>query len=330
MPATPSAPTRELPELLVLLEPDALREGLLHDARVGLTAASRTLPPKYFYDDAGSELFEDITRLPEYYQTRAERALLAAHADDIAAASGAEALVELGSGSSEKTGLLLGALAAAGTLADYVAVDVSPGALHGALELLARERPAVRVTGVVADFERHLRQLPAPGRRLVAFLGGTLGNLDPAQRARFLTDLAGGLTSGESVLLGVDLVKDPARLVAAYDDAAGVTAAFNRNVLRVLDRQLGADFDPDDFDHVAVWDAEAEWIEMRLRARRDLRVRVPDLDLDLAFAEGEEMRTEISAKFRREGICAELVAAGLEPAGWWTDGDFALVLALRP
>ena len=317
------------PELLVLLQPSDLRDALLHDARAGLTSSPKTLPPKYFYDDAGSDLFEEITRLPEYYPTRAERGLLRAHADEIAELSGAAALVELGSGSSEKTGLLLDALTAAGTLTDYVAVDVSDGALRGALGELGASRPDLRVTGVVADFERHLGALPAPGRRLVAFLGGTIGNLAPQQRARFLADLVGGLDAGETLLIGVDLVKDVDRLVAAYDDAAGVTARFNRNVLSVLDRQLGADFDPADFDHLARWNAEEEWIEMRLRARDDLRVHIPALDLEVVFEEGEEMRTEISAKFRREGVRAELDAAGLELAGWFTDGDFALALAVR-
>ncbi|GAA4108685.1 L-histidine N(alpha)-methyltransferase [Nocardioides fonticola] len=315
--------------LLELLDPSSLRDALLTDARAGLTASPKALPPKYFYDARGSELFEEITRLPEYYPTRAERGLLRAHAAEIVAAAGAEALVELGSGSSEKTGLLLDALAAAGSAGAYVPVDVSPAALRGAVAELAASRPALRVEPVVADFEDpdHLRALPRPGRRLVAFLGGTIGNLVPAERRRFLGRIADMLDPGESMLLGVDLVKDADRLVAAYDDAAGVTAAFNRNVLRVLDRELGADFDPDDFEHVALWDPEQEWIEMRLRARTARAVRVADLGLTVLFEQGEEMRTEISAKFRRAGIEAELDAVGLTPAGWWTDGDFALVLA---
>lgn len=319
-------------ELLRLLRPEALREGLLADARAGLTASAKSLPPKYFYDDRGSDLFEEITRLPEYYPTRAERGLLRTHAAEIADAAGAQALVELGSGSSEKTGWLLDALAAAEAgLSGYVPVDVSPGALRGAVAELAVQRPDLPVEAVVADFEdpAHLAALPQPGRRLLALLGGTIGNLVPDQRHRFLGRVAEVLDPGESLLLGFDLVKDAERLVTAYDDAAGVTAAFNRNVLHVLNRELGADFDPEGFDHVAVWDAEHEWIEMRLRSRTDQSVRVPALDLDVEFAAGEEMRTEISAKFRREGIEAELDHAGYAPGGWWTDGDFALALGVR-
>jgi L-histidine N-alpha-methyltransferase len=317
------------PDLLVLLSPGDLRAALERDAREGLTANPKWLPPKYFYDDRGSDLFEEITRLPEYYPTRAERGLLVRHADEIAAAAGAEVLVELGSGSSEKTRLLLDALDRADRLAAYVPVDVSPGALTGALLALAAERPGLPVAGVVADFERHLGDLPRPGRRLVAFLGGTIGNLQPAERSRFLTAVAAALAPGECLLVGVDLVKDVDRLVAAYDDAQGVTAEFNKNVLSVLNRELGGDFDPSAFEHVAVWDADQEWIEMRLRATRAMTPRLTELDLDVPFAAGEELRTEISAKFRRPGIEAELDAAGFDPAGWWTDDDFALVLARK-
>ncbi|NYG57171.1 L-histidine N-alpha-methyltransferase [Nocardioides daedukensis] len=313
----------------VLLQPGDLREGLEHDARVGLTSTPKTLPPKYFYDATGSELFEQITRLPEYYQTRTEHALLTEHAGAIAKRAGADVLLELGSGSSEKTRLLLDALRDTGGLAGYVPVDVSASALREAVEALRRDYPGLAVHGAVADYDHHLDRLPHLGTRLVAFLGGTLGNFPPPARATFLADLARGMEPGESLLLGVDLVKDPARLVAAYDDSAGVTAAFNRNVLTVLNRELGADFDPAAFGHVAVWDAENEWIEMRLRATRSMLVQVPALDLHVAFAEGEEMRTEISAKFRSEGIEAELVEAGFELEELWTDasGDYALVLA---
>lgn len=313
----------------VLLEPGALRAALITDARAGLTATPKWLPPKYFYDARGSELFEEITRLPEYYPTRTERSLLAAIAPEIAAVAGAEVLLELGSGSSEKTGFLLDALAGAGRLAAYVPVDVSPAALDGAVTELAATRPNLTVVPVVADFEHHLAELPAPGRRLVAFLGSTIGNFAPAERARFLRDLAAALAPGESVLLGLDLVKDSRRLVAAYDDSAGVTAEFNRNVLRVLNRELDADFDVDAFRHVARWDPEQEWMEMRLCATRPMRVRVAALDLTVAFAADEEIRTEISAKFRRERIAPELAEAGLDLVGWWTDpdADYALALA---
>lgn len=316
-------------DLTVLLGPSDLRSGLERDARDGLTAAPRRLPPKYFYDDRGSELFEEITRLPEYYPTRAERALLHRHATEMADRAGAESLVELGSGSSEKTGLLLDAMAAAGTLVSYVPVDVSAGALRGAAVDLLSSRRELPVHAVVADFEQHLGDLPRHGRRLIAFLGGTLGNFEPASRQRFLGEIGGALEPGESLLLGVDLVKDPARLVAAYDDSAGVTAEFNRNVLRVLNRELQGDFDVESFRHVAVWDADHEWMEMRLRAARPMKVRLEALDLVLDLAEDEEIRTEISAKFRRAGIEAELRAVGLTPTGWWSDGDYALVLARR-
>ena len=315
----------------VLLDPADLRSGLEADARAGLTSSPKTLPPKYFYDAAGSELFEEITRLPEYYQTRTEHALLSRYAEEIALAAGAEVLLELGSGSSEKTRLLLDAMRRTDILAGYVPVDVSASALRGAVAALAQDYPELAVRGAVADYDRHLDALPAPGTRLVAFLGSTLGNFAPPERARFLKSLAGGMADGETLLLGLDLVKDTDRLVAAYDDAAGVTAAFNRNVLQVLNRELRADFDVPAFQHVAVWDRAEEWIEMRLRATRTMAVRLPVLDLQVTFAEGEEMRTEISAKFRRDGIETELAAVGFRLERWWTDAaeDYALLLARK-
>jgi L-histidine N-alpha-methyltransferase len=315
----------------VHLAPDAAARALEHDVRAGLLATPKTLPPKWFYDDRGSELFDAITRLPEYYPTRTERSILVAHARDIAERTKADTLVELGSGTSEKTRLLLDALRDAGTLDRFVPFDVSEQTLRDAAVAVAREYPGVRVHAVVGDFEHHLHTLPGDGTRLVAFLGSTIGNLAPAPRARFLADLAATLVPGDSLLLGTDLVKDPARLVAAYDDDAGVTAAFNRNVLRVIDRELDADFDPDAFEHVARYDSVAEWIEMRLRATRAQTVHVRALDLDVEFAAGEELRTEISAKFRRDGVERELAAAGFTLAEWWTDpaADFALSLSFR-
>ena len=300
---------------------------LIEDVQCGLSDEPRWLPPKYFYDDRGSELFDQITRLPEYYPTRAERELLARHADDIVLAADARVLLELGSGSSEKSTILLDALDRAGHLTAYVPVDVSASALGGALVDLARARPTLPVHPVVADFEHHLSDLPAPGRRMVAFLGSTIGNFTPADRGEFFARLADALQPGETFLLGVDLVKDPQRLVAAYDDAAGVTAEFNRNVLRVLNRELDGDFVPEDFEHVAIWDADQEWIEMRLRARRAMTVSLPGAGLSLTLDAGEEIRTEISAKFRRLTVESELVAAGFRLLGWWTDGDYALALA---
>ena len=307
------------------LPPDYRAASLRADALAGLTATPKSLPPKWFYDAQGSALFEKITELPEYYPTRAERSILRAAADEIARLSQARVLVELGSGSSEKTRLLLSALRAAGTLEAYVPVDVSESALAGAEEALAVEYPGLAVHAVVSDFEQYLGLEQPPsggdtaGPRLVAFLGSTIGNMVPAERAAFLRRVRASLRPGDSFLLGTDLVKDVGVLVAAYDDSAGVTAAFNKNVLAVLNAELGADFDLDAFEHVAVWDPANEWIEMRLRSTAQQRARVRDLDLDVRFAAGEEMRTEVSAKFRRAGVEAELAAAGLAMRAWWTD-----------
>ncbi len=297
------------------------------DARAGLTASPKALPPKWFYDARGSALFEQITQLPEYYPTRTERALLERSVAEIAAASGAETLVELGSGSSVKTRLLLNAFSA--TLRRYVPQDVSEPALRLALDALTVEYPALELHGVVGDFTRHLDRLPRGGRRMVAFLGGTIGNLVPAERAAFLTQLRSVLRPGEQFLLGTGLVVEEDLLVAAYDDASGVTAEFNRNVLRVLNRELGADFEPDAFTHVALWNRQHEWVEMRLRADRAMTVHVRDLDLTVEFAAGEEMRTEVSAKFRPGGVRGWLEATGFELTRTWTDADerFALTLA---
>ncbi|MFE6666422.1 L-histidine N(alpha)-methyltransferase [Streptomyces sp. NPDC057697] len=311
--------TRTLPE-------DATDAALRADVLHGLTRHPKTLPPKWFYDARGSELFEEITRLPEYYPTRAEREILIDRADEIARVSGARTLIELGSGSSEKTRHLLDALPA---LHSYVPVDVSESALRGAAQALLAQRPELSVHALIADFTGGLALPGTPGPRLIAFLGGTIGNLLPEGRAAFLKSVRSLLSPGDALLLGTDLVKEEGVLVAAYDDAAGVTAEFNRNVLRVVNRELGADFEPAAFDHVALWDPERAWIEMRLRARRAHTVKVPALDLLVGFEAGEEMRTEVSAKFRQEGVRAELDAAGLRLDQWWTDsgGRFALSLA---
>ncbi|NDU72867.1 L-histidine N(alpha)-methyltransferase [Actinomadura sp. DSM 109109] len=311
------------------LTADDLAKTLRRDVREGLAGTPKTLPPKWFYDERGSALFEEITRLEEYYPTRREREILAARAPDIAAATGARTLLELGAGSGEKTRLLLEALA--GTLRTYVPVDVSGEFLEQAAAGIAADHPGLAVRAVAADYEQHLPLLPGGERRLVAFLGGTIGNMAPAERIGFLGGVRATMDEDGFLLLGADLVKDPGRLVRAYDDAAGVTAAFNRNVLAVVNRELDADFDIGAFAHVAVWNAAEEQIEMRLRSLRDQDVRVRGLDLGVTFAEGEEMRTEISAKFRRERLEAELGAAGMELAEFWTDeaGDFSLTLA-RP
>ncbi len=310
------------------LSPGALREALAADVRAGLSARPRALPPKWFYDARGSRLFEQITRLPEYYPTRRERQLLQQHAREIATLTAADTLVELGSGTSEKTRLLLDALSEVGALERFVPFDVDETVLLAAGASIAGDYPAVTVHAVCGDFDHHLPLLPSGGRRLVAFLGGTIGNLLPADRVQFLTDLTATLSAGDALLLGTDLVKDPGRLIRAYDDAAGVTAQFNQNVLHVLARELGADLDVNGFGHVAVWDPDAQWIEMRLRALAPQVVRVLDLEID--FVEGEELRTEVSAKFTRPRLETELGAAGLRLARWWTDpaGDYALSLAL--
>ncbi|MFG2883606.1 L-histidine N(alpha)-methyltransferase [Streptomyces sp. NPDC048297] len=312
--------TRTLPE-------DATDAALRADVRDGLTAQPKWLPPKWFYDARGSELFEQITELPEYYPTRAEREILIARSGEIAAASGARTLVELGSGSSEKTRHLIDALT---SLEAYVPVDVSESALVQAGQALIGERPGLDVHALIADFTAPLALPVTPGPRLVAFLGGTIGNLLPAERAEFLTSVRSLLTPGDGLLLGTDLVKDERVLVRAYDDAAGVTAAFDKNVLAVVNRELGADFDLAAFDHVALWDERREWIEMRLRSRTAQTVKVPALDLAVDFAAGEDLRTEVSAKFRREGVSTELAKADLELTRWWTDseGRFALSLSV--
>jgi L-histidine N-alpha-methyltransferase len=311
--------------------PDGFLAGALRaDVLAGLTAPAKTLPPKWFYDERGSELFEKITRLDEYYPTRAERAILRSAAAQIAAAAGARTLVELGAGAADKTRLLLDAMREEGTLRSFVPVDVSESALIEAAQRVVDAYPGLAVTAVVSDFEEHLGLPAGSGPRLVAFLGGTIGNLLPGQRAEFLASLRARLRPGDSFLLGTDLVKDAEVLVAAYDDAAGVTAAFNMNILSVINTSLGANFDVEAFEHVAVWDEAQEWIEMRLRSLQRQTVTLPAIDLTVEFADGEEMRTEVSAKFREQGVRAELAAAGFDMRCWWTDaaGQFGVSLSV--
>lgn len=313
----------------VYLTPAELDATLRAEALRGLTSTPKHLSPTLLYDERGSALFEQITELPEYYPTRTEFALLCEHAGEIADTTRAEVLVELGSGSSEKTRVLLDALAP--TLRSYVPQDVSEPALQSAVRRLIVEYPDVEIRGVVGDFTASLAHLPAGGHRTIAFLGGTIGNFAPAERAEFLTGLTEILEPGEWLLLGAGLVVDPAVLIPAYNDAAGVTAEFDRNVLRVLNDRFGADFDPEGFTHRAVWDADNEWIEMRLEATRPMTVHVPGLGIDVDFAEGEQMRTEISAKFRLDRLAAELDAAGFTVRREWVDVDarFVLMAACR-
>jgi len=306
---------------------------LADDVLDGLTRPLKELPPKHLYDARGSELFDAICELPEYYPTRAERAILEARSADLIDHAGATELVELGAGSATKTRLLLDALVTrANGSARYVPFDVSEDAVLALVDALAGEYPGLSLHGVVGDFERHLGGVPAAsGPRVVAFLGGTIGNFTPGARRGFLRKLAALLGPDDRLLIGVDLVKDPRVLVAAYDDAAGVTAAFNKNMLEVLNRELGGDFDLEAFDHVALWDTRNEWIEMRLRARWAFTARLEALELDVPFAAGEELRTEVSAKFTRARVERDYAAAGLALDGWYTDPlqRFALTLA-RP
>ncbi len=316
-------------EVDVHLGPDDLRRALVEDVRTGLSATPKSIPPVWFYDELGSQLFEQITALEEYYPTRAERALLQAHAPAIATLADADTLVELGAGACDKTTVLLDAMRAHGPLHRYVPFDVSEEFLRAAAAELTADYEGLEVRAVVGDFHRHLGTIPVGGRRLVAFLGGTIGNLRPEQRRRFYFDLNCTMAAGDHLLLGTDLVKDEARIVAAYDDRAGVTAAFNRNVLAVVNRELGADFDVDAFEHVARWNREEEWIEMRLRTAAGARVRLEALDQVVTFAPGEDLLTEISAKFTPERVERELADADFVVDQMWgaEEGEFLLTLA---
>ncbi len=313
------------------LAADSAAQALRRDVYDGLTQTPKSLPPKWFYDSVGSDLFDQITRLPEYYPTRAEAEILRDRSAEIAAASGADTLVELGSGTSEKTRLLLSALRDTGSLRRFIPFDVDAGMLQAASSAILDEYPGIEIEAVCGDFEEHLSNIPRIGRRLVVFLGSTIGNLTPGPRADFLSALSGTLRPGDTLLLGTDLVKDTGRLVRAYDDGAGVTAQFNRNVLAVVNRELDADFDLGAFEHVARWNPDEQRIEMWLRANAAQRVRVGALDLTVGFDAGEEMLTEVSCKFRPEDVAAELADAGLRHTHWWTDraGDFGLSLSTK-
>lgn len=317
------------PRVEVHVTADDLVRTLRADVGSGLASRPRELPPKWLYDERGCELFDEITRLPEYYPTRREREILAREAEQIARVTGADTLVELGSGTSEKTRLLLDAMTCTGQLRRIAVFDVSEPAIRTATAALATEYPGAKVLGVVGDFERHLHHLPTGGRRLLVFLGGTIGNLGPVERKWLLGELAGGMAPGDALLLGTDLIKARVRLEAAYNDAAGVTAEFNRNVLLVLNRELGADFDVEQFAHEAVFDSDRELMDIRLRAASHQVVNITALGMVVEFEAGEALRTEISSKFRRPVVEAELTAAGLEVARWWTDdhGDFAVSLS---
>ncbi len=315
----------------VYLEPGWWRTTLENDVRRGLRASPRCIPAKWFYDEVGSQLFDQITKLDEYYPFRAEREILHDRAAEIVAAAKADTLVELGSGTSEKSRVLLDAMAASGVLRRYVPFDVSEEMLRSAAADINADYPGVSVHGIVGDFDRHIPLVPIGGTGMVAFLGSTIGNFEPTARKQFIFNVAEALEPGGTLLLGTDLVKDPKRLWAAYNDADGVTAQFNLNMLRMINRELNADFDLDNFEHAADWDASNEWIDIRVRSKIAQTVTVADLDLVVEFGAGEEMHTEISAKFRLKAIAAELGAAGLSTVEQWTDtrGDFALTLARK-
>lgn len=317
------------PVVSVLLDPDWARGGLVEDVRRGLGHHPRTLPPKWLYDDRGSELFTAITHLVEYYPTESERALLAAHADEIVTHTGADTVVELGSGTSDKTRTLLDAFDSAGALRRFVPVDVSEATLRSAADELAVRYPGLLVEAIVGDFTLHLGHLPAGGRKVVAFLGGTIGNLYVEERAAFLGALADSLAVGDFVLLGTDLVKSSDRLISAYNDAGGITADFVLNSLHVVNRELGADFDVDSFSYVPFWDPHMERMDLRVRSEMPQTVTIPGAGVTLDLASGEEIRIEISTKFRPDGLRDELAAAGFAVDHLWSDGDFALTLARR-
>jgi L-histidine N-alpha-methyltransferase len=302
---------------------------LPRDVLRGLSARSKFLPSKYFYDERGSELFARICDLPEYYPTRTEDALLRKVAKEVIAIARPSDLVELGSGDARKTRALLDALAASRTSARYIPLDVSEEILRRTALALLEEYPWLRVHGIVGDYEHHMERIPAGRRRLVLFLGSTIGNLNPRTTGLFLRHLAAQLRRGDHFLLGTDLVKPVEVLEAAYNDAAGVTAAFNRNILAVLNREIGADFDLDAFEHVAFWNHRASRIEMHLRAERSLAVRVEGLGRTFRFKSGEMIQTEISRKHTETSVARMLSAAGLNMKRWLPsdDGYFALSLS---
>jgi len=309
-----------------------LAAAMKRDVFDGLTSLPKDLPPKWLYDERGSEIFDAITRLDEYYPTRAERSILLSNAGRIIELADHDTIVELGSGTSDKTIALLDAAWERGNLKRFIPFDVSEGFLRQSAQALSRRYPGLVVHGVVGDFDRHLDQIPAGGSRLVVFLGGTIGNYPPLDRKGFFSDIVAGMRAGDHLLLGSDMVKSVGRMELAYDDPAGVTAAFTKNVLTAINRELRASFVLDDFDHVARWDDAHEWVDIGLRSRRDHSVRIEDLDLEVNFGAGEVVRTEVSTKFQVDGLTDELEASGLEVVDWFfdPDQDFGVSLSRLP
>lgn len=319
------------PIIDVHITPSDLHAALSADVVAGLTAVPKELPPKWFYDERGSQLFDEITRLDEYYPTAAEREILRREADVIIDLAGPHSIIELGSGTSDKTQALLEAGRADGRLERFIPFDVSERFLTDSAVRLVRRYPGLVVHGVVGDFDRHLAEIPDGGRRLIMMLGSTIGNYRPAERAELLVNITARMRPGDHLLLGTDMVKAIDRVELAYNDPAGVTDEFNLNILEVINRELGGRFDLSAFEHVARYDDHHEWIEMFLRSKRAQVIHIGDLDLDVSFDGGEMMRTEISAKFRRPRIEAELAVAGLRVVRWWTDGrrDFSVSLSTQ-
>ena len=315
----------------MLLDEDWAHRALINDVGAGLTRVPRTLPPRWLYDEYGSQLFDQITRLPTYYPTESERSILTRVAEQIVELSGADVLVELGSGTSDKTRSILDAFSDRRSLNEFIALDVSEQTLRDAALMLSERYPRAAITGVVGDFTVHLQQLPRRGRRLVMFLGGTIGNFTEVERAQFLIELAATLEPGEMVLLGTDLVKSADRLIAAYDDAEGVTEEFIRNSLTVVNREAGADFDQAQFEYVCFWDPTRERVDMRLRSLSPHTVTASGAGVTIVLAEGEEIQIELSTKFREERLIDDMSRAGLSRVAWWTDddGDFAVSLWRR-
>ncbi|HXA43140.1 MAG TPA: L-histidine N(alpha)-methyltransferase [Candidatus Solibacter sp.] len=304
------------------------RQDLIDDVRRGLTQSPKVLPPRWFYDERGSDLFEKITELPEYYQTRTEYAILQRHADEIVSRTRAASIVELGAGSCTKSRVLIKAAKGKGTLSTFVPFDISESTIRRAASELVEEYTDLSIYCVTGVFDEHLTQIPRFGTQLVVFLGSTIGNFSAEETRAFLAEVRRLMQPGDFFLLGVDLVKAEASLQAAYDDAAGITAEFNLNLLARINRELSADFDLRAFEHVARWNAGMSRVEMYLRSLTEQRVEIPGAGLTVEFRAGELMRTEICTKYTRAGTEELLAGGGMEPVAWYSDPQERFGLAL--